>query len=75
VPGVNHCQGGPATDVFDKVTVLDHWVSSGRTPQSIIASHITGGVVDRTRPLCAYPATAKYIGTGSTDDARNFRCQ
>ena len=37
--------------------------------------HVTGGVVDRTRPLCAYPATAHYIGSGSTDEARNFRCQ
>jgi feruloyl esterase len=75
VPGMAHCQGGPGTDVFDKVAVLDEWVSSGGTPQSIVASHMTGGVVDRTRPLCAYPATAKYIGTGSTNDAKNFRCQ
>ena len=75
VPGMAHCQGGPGTDVFDKVGVLDQWVSSGRTPQSIVASHKTEEVVDRTRPLCAYPATAKYIGTGSPDDTRNFRCQ
>ena len=75
VPGMNHCQGGPGTDVFDKVAVLDQWVESGMKPQSIVASHMTDGVVDRTRPLCAYPATARYIGSGSTDDARNFRCQ
>src|SRR5262245_5581961 len=75
VPGMNHCQGGPGTDVFDKVAVLDQWVESGTKPQSIVASHLTDGVVDRTRPLCAYPATARYVGSGSTDDARNFRCQ
>ncbi|HWW81996.1 MAG TPA: tannase/feruloyl esterase family alpha/beta hydrolase [Vicinamibacterales bacterium] len=75
VPGMNHCQGGPGTDVFDKVAVLDQWVESGTKPQSIVASHMTSGVVDRTRPLCAYPATAHYVGAGSTDDARNFRCQ
>jgi feruloyl esterase len=75
VPGMAHCDGGPGTDVFDTVAALDRWVASGRKPQSIVASHMTAGVVDRTRPLCAYPATAKYIGTGSTDDARNFRCQ
>ena len=23
----------------------------------------------------AYPATAHYVGTGSTDDARNFQCK
>lgn len=75
VPGMGHCQGGPGTDVFDKVAALDGWVASGVKPQSIPASHMTGGVVDRTRPLCAYPAVARYIGTGSTDDARNFRCR
>jgi feruloyl esterase len=75
VPGMGHCQGGPGTDVFDKVAALDQWVQSGTKPQSIPASHMTGTVVDRTRPLCAYPATAHYVGTGSTDDARNFRCE
>ena len=28
--------------------------------------------VDRTRPIYPYPLTAKYNGTGSIDDARNF---
>jgi len=75
VPGMGHCQGGPGTDVFDKVAALDQWVESGTKPQSIPAARRRAGVVDRTRPLCAYPATAHYIGSGSTDDARNFRCQ
>ena len=75
VPGMGHCQGGPGTDQFDKVAVLDRWVESGTKPQSIPASHLTNGVVDRTRPLCAFPATAHYLGSGSTDDARNFQCR
>jgi feruloyl esterase len=75
VPGMGHCQGGAGTDVFDKVAALDRWVESGTRPQSIEAAHLTAGVVDRTRPLCAYPATARYIGSGSTDEAKNFRCQ
>ena len=75
VPGMGHCQGGPGTDVFDKVEAIDQLVKSGKKPQSIEASHLTNGAVDRTRPLCAYPATAHYIGSGSTDDAKNFRCQ
>ena len=75
VPGMGHCQGGPGTDVFDKVAALDQWVESGAKPQSIVASHLTGTVADRTRPLCAFPAIARYVGSGSTDDARNFRCQ
>ncbi len=75
VPGMGHCQGGPGTDVFDKVAALDRWVETGLKPQSIEAAHMTAGAVDRTRPLCAYPATARYVGSGSTDDAKNFRCQ
>ena len=75
VPGMGHCQGGPGTDQFDKVGALDRWVESGTKPQSIVATHMTDGVADRTRPLCAYPASARYTGTGSTDDAKNFRCQ
>ena len=35
---------------------------------------MTNGVVDRTRPLCLYPAFAVYQGSGSTDDAANFKC-
>jgi feruloyl esterase len=75
VPGMGHCQGGPGTDVFDKVAVIDQWVETGKKPQSIEATHLSAGVVDRTRPLCAYPATAHYNGTGSTDDAKNFQCR
>jgi tannase/feruloyl esterase len=27
-----------------------------------------------TRPLCPYPAVAKYKGDGDTNDAANFVC-
>ena len=50
------------------------WVDHGKAPDQIIASHSTGGKVDRTRPLCAYPQVAKYKGSGSIDDAANFAC-
>jgi feruloyl esterase len=75
VPGMGHCQGGPGTDVFDKSAAIDRWVETGTKPQSIDAAHASAGVVDRTRPLCSYPMTAHYTGIGSTDDAKNFRCQ
>jgi feruloyl esterase len=75
VPGMGHCQGGPGTDVFDKTAAIDRWVETGKKPSSIEAAHLTAGVVDRTRPLCAYPTTARYTGTGSTDEAKNFRCE
>lgn len=75
VPGMGHCAGGPGTDNFDKVGILDRWVTQGEDPAEIIASHKTDGVVDRTRPLCPYPQVATYKGTGSTDDAANFACK
>jgi feruloyl esterase len=74
VPGMNHCQGGPGTDVFDKVAAMESWVASGRAPNQILASHLTEGKADRTRPLCPYGQVAKWKGTGSTDDAANFSC-
>jgi feruloyl esterase len=74
VPGMGHCQGGAGTDTFDKVAAMEQWVASGRAPAQIVASHLTAGKVDRTRPLCPYPQVAKYKGTGSTDEAANFTC-
>jgi feruloyl esterase len=74
VPGMGHCRGGDGTDTFDAVTALDQWVMKGKAPQQISASHLTKGVVDRTRPLCPYPEVAKYKGTGDTNDAANFAC-
>jgi feruloyl esterase len=75
MPGVNHCSGGPGTDTFDKIEVMEEWVEQGKTPSRIVASHSTAGVVDKTRPLCAYDQTAKYDGSGDTNDAANFTCK
>ena len=74
IPGMNHCTGGPGTDRFNMMAALEQWVASGRAPDRIPASHVTNGVVDRTRPLCSYPQVARYIGSGSTDAAENFAC-
>jgi feruloyl esterase len=75
VPGMNHCQGGPGTDTFDKMAALEQWVEQGKAPDQIVASHQTAGKVDKTRPLCPYPQVASYKGSGSTDDASNFVCK
>ena len=75
VPGMNHCSGGPGTDNFDMLTALETWVEKGVAPARILASHLTGGKVDRTRPLCPYPQVAAYSGSGSTDEAANFVCR
>jgi feruloyl esterase len=74
VPGMAHCGGGAGPNTFDALAALEAWVERSASPESIPASHATNGVVDRTRPLCAYPAVARYNGSGSTDDASNFSC-
>jgi feruloyl esterase len=74
VPGMNHCQGGPGTDTFDKRAAIEAWMQTGRAPARIIASHATAGKVDRTRPLCPLGQVARWGGTGSTNDAANFAC-
>ncbi|HLH00697.1 MAG TPA: tannase/feruloyl esterase family alpha/beta hydrolase [Bryobacteraceae bacterium] len=74
VPGMQHCGGGPGTTNFNMLDALDKWVDHGAAPDKIIASHLTNGTVDRTRPLCPYPMEAQWTGSGSTDQAENFVC-
>jgi feruloyl esterase len=74
VPAMGHCGGGEGPNDFDKMTAIQNWVEQGKAPETMIASHSTKGVEDRTRPLCVYPKVAKYKGSGSTDDAANFTC-
>jgi feruloyl esterase len=74
VPGMNHCSGGAGTDTFDKLKVIEEWVEHGRKPSEIVASHLTNGQVDKTRPLCPWPQVAKYNGTGNINDASSFAC-
>ena len=73
-PGMGHCSGGPGPNTFDALGALEQWVEHGAAPDRLIASHVTGGKVDRTRPLCPYPQVARYKGTGSIDEAANFTC-
>jgi feruloyl esterase len=75
VPGMGHCVGGEGTSTFDMVAAVDRWVETKVAPTQIPASRVVGDQVVRTRPLCAYPQTAVYKGTGSTDDASNFMCK
>jgi feruloyl esterase len=72
--GMGHCTGGEGPSAFDMIGALEQWVEHGKAPDRIVASHSTGGVVDRTRPLCPFPQLAAYNGVGSTDDAASFVC-
>ena len=68
------CAGDAQHDVF---TALEEWVEAGNGPGTLTASEYveddaTKGVV-RTRPVCVYPAWAKYVGGGGKD-AASFVC-
>ncbi len=75
-PGDGHCGGGSAGPVpVDPFAALVDWVEHGVAPDSLMAK---GGLAapgsGRTRPICLYPQTAIYNGSGDIDDARNFHC-
>jgi feruloyl esterase len=74
-PGMGHCAGGEGPNDFDTLSVMERWVEQGTAPAQIVASHRSGGRVDRTRPLCPYPQVARYNGKGSIDEAASFSCR
>jgi feruloyl esterase len=75
VPGMGHCGGGEAPNVFDMVKPLEQWREHGKAPADVTASQVDDGHITRTRPLCPYPQVARYKGTGSSDEAENFLCK
>ena len=77
VPGMGHCQGGPATDVFDDFGALVEWVEQGDAPDRLSAR---AGPMSpwpgRERPLCPYPLVARPVeGAQDLEDAVAFECR
>jgi feruloyl esterase len=74
MPGAAHCAGGDGPSNFDTWTTIEQWVEQRKAPDQIVALRLSGGAVDRTRPLCPYPQVAMYQGSGDTNKAENFVC-
>lgn len=60
---------------------LEHWVEKSTAPSKIIASKYSEGVrqpevrrVEMTRPLCPYPQSARFKGSGDPNREENFVC-
>jgi Tannase and feruloyl esterase len=72
---VTRAQSDPQNDL---TLALERWVDQGVAPAEIIATKRQSAnpqaPVLRTRPLCPYPQVARYKGSGSTDEAANFKC-
>jgi feruloyl esterase len=87
-PGVGHCGGdvgaSPTLTIApdgqaQMFTDLVNWVEKGIEPQSAgDSTHkgilATGPGSFGTRPICPYPTTAIYNGTGATTVASNYHC-
>jgi Tannase and feruloyl esterase len=74
LPGVLHCTGGLGPSQFDSITPLVDWVEHGTAPDRLVSTLRQEGKPVRSRPLCVYPMSAKYNGSGNVDDAANFSC-
>jgi feruloyl esterase len=78
VPSMGHCGGGEGAVTFDMVTAIEQWREQKKAPDVIVASKTTPGnpsaAPAMTHPLCPYPKTAQYKGTGDTSEAANYLC-
>lgn len=77
VPGWGHCWERPANapDQFDPMAELEKWVEHGQAPDSIVARQLDReGNTVRSRPICAYPATARLQGGLGANRHESYRC-
>jgi feruloyl esterase len=70
----------PARDTaHDLQTALEAWVERGVAPAQFVGTKYSDSKPDTrtvqfTRPVCLYPATPRYKGSGDPSDAANFAC-
>lgn len=84
VPGQAHCFGGSGPNVVDMIGALDKWVEGGEAPERLTSSKyesfiaaLTGQPTKllQTRPVCAWPKTPHYKGTGAVNAESSFACR
>src|SRR6516165_9851637 len=88
-PGVSHCglgilnhsSLGPWPQQGVDFNAVINWVEKGVAPDQVIGSgntaapgFVPGSPNTLTRPLCPYPQTAVYNGSGTVTDAANWHC-
>jgi len=69
---------GPRDAQHNVVTALETWVEHGTAPSAIVATKYVSDDPAKgaklTRPICPYPQSARYKGSGDTNDASNYSC-
>ena len=73
IPGYGHAVSSVFNASWDSLTTLENWVEKGTAPPSQVVFD-TAGVAGRSRPLCDYPAWAKYKGAGDINAALSYTC-
>lgn len=77
IPGGGHCGATtsypdvPAT--YYTVSKLVRWVERGETPEEVLSTGVPNGSA-RTKKLCAWPATARYV-SGDVHDWGSYVCE
>jgi len=84
IPNMGHCSGNISTDTFDMLTPMVNWIENGVAPEEIVATgnrfpasvgaYVGAGNTSRSRPLCAYPKTLRYSGSGDINQASSYVC-
>jgi feruloyl esterase len=82
LPGTGHCGGGPGANSADWLSALEAWVEDGQAPDQIVARRVASpfdpapaaDAPEVIRPLCPYPARARYRG-GDPNNLESFACE
>jgi feruloyl esterase len=90
VSGMGHCAGGDGPSSFgqngqrgahegaeyDTLSALERWVETGVAPEQFIGSRVDAKTHEATmtRPICAYPQSPVWNGSGNSTDAGSFAC-
>jgi feruloyl esterase len=71
-------EAGQLDAQHDVLTALEDWVEQGVAPDQLIATKYQNddpkSAVQRTMPLCPFPAKAMSNGTGNINDAASWTC-
>jgi hypothetical protein len=74
VPGVDHGFRGPGPTPTGYFEALINWVENNQAPDQLLGER--RDKINKflgKRPLFPYPATAKYKGSGDTEDPKNYK--
>ena len=78
-PGMLHCSGGPGPNVIATLPAITAWTEQNKAPDFLVATKYKNNdpalPVERTRPLCVFPARAQWDGKGDKSRLESFRCR